>query len=51
MRDLTSKEVYEVIFKKTKPGTASGDEPSGEGANIDGGGDRVGDAAAPQSPT
>ncbi|TEB19465.1 hypothetical protein FA13DRAFT_1744348 [Coprinellus micaceus] len=39
-RDLTSKEVYEIIFEKTKPGTASGDEATAvEQAENDGAGE------------
>ena len=46
-RDLTSKEVYEVIFKKTKPGAASGDEAlEMQQAGDAGTGERVGDVAA-----
>ncbi|TEB18257.1 hypothetical protein FA13DRAFT_1720240 [Coprinellus micaceus] len=33
-RDLTSKEVYEIIFEKTRPGALVGDEASGEGTNV-----------------
>ena len=45
-RDLTSKEVYEIIFKKTKPGAASGDEAqAGEQVDNSGTDERVSDAA------
>ncbi|TEB23293.1 hypothetical protein FA13DRAFT_1818454 [Coprinellus micaceus] len=51
-RDLTSEEVYEIIFEETMPvdepdGLASGDEPGGvlEGDQVDSALDKVGDAA------
>jgi hypothetical protein len=44
-RDLTSKEVYEIIFEKTRPGALVGDEASGEGGDMNIASEGVGDAA------
>jgi hypothetical protein len=46
-RDLTNKEVYEIVSKKTKPGTAAGDDaPEVEQVDNEGTRGRVGGVAA-----